>query len=49
MYTCKEILEVRRTAAGEKSTVNSFNSINAYFLRGQGQINAAAAASKRAF
>lgn len=48
MYTHTAILEVRRTAAGKKSTVNSSNSIDVYFLREQGQINAAAA-SQRAF
>lgn len=48
MYTHRAILEVRKTAAGEKSTMNTFNSINVYFLCEQGHINAAAA-SKRAF
>lgn len=48
LRTHTAIPAVSRAAAAEKSTANSFSSISVYFLRGQGQINAAAA-SKRAF
>lgn len=48
MYTHRTVLEVRRILAGEKSTVNSFNSSSVYFLSGHQQINVAAT-SKRAF
>lgn len=44
MYIHRTILEVKRILAGEKSTVNSFNSV--YFLRGQDQINVAATSKK---
>lgn len=45
MYAHRTILEVKRIFAGEKSTVNSFNSV--YFLHGQDQIKVAA--TRKAF
>lgn len=48
MHTHRTVPEVKRILAGEKSTVNTFNSSSVYFLYGQHQINVAAT-SKRAF